>query len=139
MQPPGSVDDDGIDAVLCTHADGLVRDARRVGALGSAYRLGADAIAPRFQLVGGGRAKGVCGAEQDGVSVGDQHPGELSRGRRLAGPVDADDERDGWAVLVSVEVQRPVVLRSDEGDELLAQHGLGLGGCSAAHHAHAGT
>ena len=51
--------------------------------------VGADPVAPRLQLVGGGGAEGVGRAEHHVLVVGDEHAGELAGGGGLAGAVDA--------------------------------------------------
>ena len=61
---------------------------------------GAPTRSPQVvELVGGGGAERVGGAEQHGAAVGDQHPGQLADGGGLAGAVDADDEHDGRAAV----------------------------------------
>ena len=69
-------------------------DRRRVAALGTAHRTRADPLAPGLELVGGGGPEGVRRAEDDGLAVGDEDPGELAGGRGLAGAVDPDDHDD---------------------------------------------
>ena len=48
---------------------------------------------PRLQLLRGGRAEDVGGAE-DGASVGDENSGQLSARRGLAGAIDPDHQDD---------------------------------------------
>ena len=65
---------------------------RRVAALAAADGEDADPLAPGLQLVGGGGAERVGGAEDDALAVADEHAGDLADRRRLAGAVDADHE-----------------------------------------------
>ena len=62
----------------------------------------ADPLAPGLELVGGGGAEGVGGAEDDALAVADQHAGDLADRRRLAGAVDADHEDDAGPPVVPV-------------------------------------
>jgi hypothetical protein len=102
--------------------DGVEGDAGRVAALGPATVWRADPVAPGLQLVGGGGAEGVRRAEHHGAAVGDQHPGELAAGGRLAGAVDPDDEHDGRdAALVRHRLEAAVDVPADRGEQLLAQ------------------
>ena len=57
--------------------------------------------------------------------------GHLADRRRLAGAVDADHEDDAGGSALAADLQRPVHRRVDEVDELLAEHGLRLGGAAA--------
>ena len=74
--------------------DRVVGDRGRVRPALAADELGAGALGPDLELLLGGRAERVGGAEHDGVAVLAQALGELADRRRLAGAVDADDEDD---------------------------------------------
>ena len=100
MQPARGVDHDDVGARRDALVDGVERHRRRVGALGSAHHLGAHPRRPGLQLVGGGGAEGVGGAQHDPPAVGDQHPREFADGRGLAGAVDADDQQHRRVVVV---------------------------------------
>ena len=111
--------------------DRLEGDAGGVAALGAADDLDADALAPRGELVDGGGAERVGRAEGDGVVLGDEDPGDLADGGGLAGAVDADDEHDAGLAVLAGHLQAAVHVGADELDELLAQHGAGVGGLAA--------
>ncbi len=56
--------------------------------------------APGLQLVGGGGAEGVRGAQHHAAAVGDQDAGQLADGGGLAGAVDADDQQHRGLVVM---------------------------------------
>ena len=119
MQPPGRVHDDHVDAALDALVDRVERDARRVGALAvGPDHLGADPLAPGLQLVRGRGAERVGRAEQHGAPVADQHPGQLAAHGGLPGPVDAHHEHHRRPVAVPLDVQGPVHVRADLGQQL---------------------
>ena len=96
VQAPGGVDDHDVGALLAPAADRLERDRAGV-ALGRARDdLAAGAPRPLLELLDGGGAERVGGAEHDAQAlVLRQVPGELADRRRLAGPVDAGDHDHG--------------------------------------------
>ena len=57
--------------------------------------VGAGALAPDFQLLDGGGAEGVGGAEQDAVALGLEAGGEFADGGGLAGAVHAHHQDHG--------------------------------------------
>jgi hypothetical protein len=57
-----------------------------------AEELGAEALGPDFELLAGGGAEGVGGAEDDALSFVLPAVGELGDGGGLAGAVDANQE-----------------------------------------------
>ena len=67
-------------------------DGRRIGAFFVAHDLGARALRPDRQLLGGCGAKRVAGDEHDRMPALALLRGELADRRRLAGAVDADDQ-----------------------------------------------
>ncbi len=107
--------------------DRLERDARGVGALGTADHLDTDPLAPGGELVDGGGAERVGCAEDHVAVLGDEDPGDLADRGRLAGAVDADHQDDAGLPVGTADLEAPVHGRVDQGDELLAQHGPGVG------------
>ncbi len=103
-------------------------------ALRAAHGVGADPLAPGLELVRGGGAEGVRGAEDDGVAVGDQDAGELAGGGGLAGAVDADDHHDAGAAVGVLRVHGAVHLGTDQRDQLLAEQSAQLLGGAGAEH-----
>ena len=67
------------------------------------------------ELVDGGGAEGVGGAEHDAAVLGDQDPGELADGGGLAGAVDADDEHHAGLAVGAGDLEAAVHGRVDEG------------------------
>src|SRR2546423_1388848 len=94
LQPAGRVDQDGVHARLGAPPYRVERHRGRVAALLAPDHLGADPAGPGGELLGGRRAKGVGGAQDDRVAVRDQYPGDLAAGGGLARAVDADPEQD---------------------------------------------
>ena len=94
-------------------------DGRGVAALGTADGVGPDPCAPGLQLVGRRGAERVGGAEEHAAAVGDEHPGQLAAGGRLAGPVHPDHHHDGGAVGGRGRVHGPVEVGAQRDDELL--------------------
>ena len=91
VQPPGRVDDDDVGAALAAAGDGVERDRPGIGPLRAGDDLAAGALRPALELLDGGGAEGVGGAEHDvEAELALQVPGELADRRRLAGAVDAD-------------------------------------------------
>ena len=98
--------------------DRLERDRRGVAALATAHGEHPDPLAPRLELVGGRGAEGVRGTEDDAPAVTDEHAGDLADGRRLARPVDADDEDDAGQPVVPVDMEGAVEVGPEDGDQL---------------------
>ena len=65
VEAAGGVDDDDVGAAGAGGVDRVVGDRAGVGALFAADQLGAGALGPRFELLGGGGAVGVGGGEDD--------------------------------------------------------------------------
>ncbi len=65
-----------------------------VAALAGLDEVHAGALGPDFELLDGGGAEGVGGAEQDGLAFAAVHGGELAAGGGLAGAVHADHHDD---------------------------------------------
>ena len=100
VQAARGVDEHDIGLHLGPGLDGVEGHRGRVGAVAvRADRRHADPPAPGLELVGGGGAEGVGGAEHDVLVLGDEDAGELADGGGLAGAVDADHEHDGRAAL----------------------------------------
>ena len=123
VQPAGGVDEDRVHAprpCRCLTAS----KATLAGSPPSGPRTVAapTRVAPGLQLVGGGGAEGVGGAEQDAAPVGDEDPGELAAGRGLAGAVDARRRAPPRAGRRACAVRRlRSVVGADLGEQLVAQ------------------
>ena len=118
MQAAGGVDDHHVAA----GADRVVGDRGRVGAVLAADEARAGTPGPDLELLLGGGAEGVGGAEGHLAAVLAQLLGELADRRRLAGAVDADDE-DHRRALSDLERGR----RPKERRDLLGQRGVEVG------------
>ena len=121
---------DDVGARLDALVDGVERYRRGIGALGATDHLGPDAGCPGLQLVGGGRAEGVGGAENHPAAIGDQHPGQLADRGRLAGAVDPDDQHHRRVIGVRQRPHGAIQLRVQLGDQHLTQHRAGIGFCA---------
>ena len=75
-------------------ADGVVDDGSWVRPLALADQLDLGALGPDLQLLGGGGAEGIGGAEEDLLPLLLQLVGQLADRRRLADAVDADHQND---------------------------------------------
>ncbi len=73
---------------------GVVEGGAGVSALFGLDDRDVGALGPDLQLLDGGGAEGVGGAEQDGAALGAEEGGELAGGGGLAGAVDADHHDD---------------------------------------------
>ncbi len=99
---------------------------------GGADEVGPGALRPDLELLLGGRAERVGGAQQDGAVVLAQLLRELADRRRLARAVDADDEDHG-RLLAEVERPRLAEHRRDLLLERLAQIAELAAGLEPAH------
>ncbi|CAM5711132.1 hypothetical protein MAUB1S_04213 [Mycolicibacterium aubagnense] len=127
MQAARRVDHDHVGTRCDALVDGVERHGGRIGALGTAHDVGADAGAPALQLVGSGGAEGVGRPEHDAAAVGDQHPGQFADGGGLAGSVDPDHEQHRRFVGVRECPDGPVQVGPQFLDQHLAQHRAGIG------------
>ena len=120
MQTARGVDDDDVAAACLCRLDRVVGDSRRVTAALGADEVSARTLRPDLELLFGGRAERVGRRDDDGMSVLCELRGELADRRRLAGPVDADDEDHGGPVL-QVERRRLAEERRDLVRERIAE------------------
>src|SRR6185503_5449698 len=96
VQAARGVDDDHVGAALAPAGDGVEGHGAGIRALGPLDDVHAGALAPALELLDGGGAERVGGADHDpAVERLAQVPGELADRRRLARAVDADDEDHG--------------------------------------------
>ena len=92
----------------------------------------AGPLRPDPELIDRGRAERVGGGEEHAAALGGVARSELADRRRLAGPVDADDEHDRGPAL-DRRLGRPrSVARNEQRRELGADGGLGSSGIAAA-------
>ena len=95
VEAVGRVGDDEVGVAGHRGVDGVVADDR---AWVSAWRVGDDIdpgpVGPDAKLVDRRRAERVGGGEDDAPTLALVARGEFADRRRLAGPVDADDEDD---------------------------------------------
>ena len=96
--------------------------------------LGAHPLPPGLQLIGGGRAERVRGAEQHRMALPDKRAGQLAAGGCLPGAVDPDHEHHGRPVAVPGHLERPVHVGADLLDQVLPEQGAHLGGAPGAAH-----
>ena len=104
----------------------LEGNGSRVGTLTIATDdIHAHALAPRCELVGGGRAEGIGGTEDHRLIFCHEDTRQLADGRGLTGTVDAHHEDNGrlrGAVdLRALKVEGAIHVGADEGEQLLAQ------------------
>ena len=99
MEAAGRVGDDEVGVAGHRGVEGVEDDRARV----SAWRVGDDIdpgpVGPDAKLVDRRRAERVGGGEDDAPTLALVARGEFADGRRLAGPVDADDEDDRGTAL----------------------------------------
>ena len=99
LQATGGVDEHDLDAVVLRLLDGLECDGCRVLAgMLRPHDLRSAALGPVRELLDGGRAEGVGGADDDAATVVGEELRELADGRGLADAVDTDDEHDRGTV-----------------------------------------
>ena len=95
VQAAGGVDDHVVDLARLRGLQRVEHDGARVGPLLLADDVDAGARAPDFELLDGGGAEGVGGAEQHRAAFGLDIAGEFADGGGLPRPVHADDHHDG--------------------------------------------
>ena len=116
VEPAGCVDDHDVAA----GRDGVEGDRGWVGAALPADELRSGASCPDLELFLGGGPEGVGGAHGDRAAVLGELAGELADGRRLPGPVHADDQDHGGPV-GEIEGRRRAEERGDLLGERLAE------------------
>ena len=89
------IDDDGVGVPALGSGESVEYDGGRVGALLVGDDVGADAVAPRFELFDRRGTEGVGSGDDGGAALLLVGVGELSDGRRFAGAVDAEDKDHG--------------------------------------------
>src|SRR5205085_895714 len=94
VKSPCGVNDEHVGAARLRRSKGVEEDSRGVCALLLLYERDAGALGPDGELVGGGGAEGVGGADENVVALGLDALRELADGRGLADAVDADDHDD---------------------------------------------
>jgi hypothetical protein len=97
VEPPGGVDQHVVDPARLGRLEGVEDHRRRVGARLRAHHRHPQALAPERELLDGRGAEGVGGGEQHRLPLPERALGELGDRGRLAGAVDADDQRDPGA------------------------------------------
>src|SRR5690606_2724706 len=98
----GGVQDEYVHAALARRLEPRAGDLERRRADRAGVNLDADLVAELHELVDGGRAIDVGGHEHRLAAVLAQAKGELRRGRRLPGTLEADHHQDRWT---GVELQ----------------------------------
>jgi hypothetical protein len=91
VEASGGVNDEHIGVARFGGLERVEEDCRRVGALFLLDKRDARSFSPDSELVGGGGAEGVGGADQNVVAFGLDALREFADGCRLAHSVDADD------------------------------------------------
>ena len=92
MEPPGGIDENRVAALRLAGRDRVEDDRRWIRTVARAHDVDIGAVGPDLELLDRGGAKGVGGANQRPLPLVPQQVGELPDGRRLAGPVHADDQ-----------------------------------------------
>ena len=116
VQAAGGVDDHDVGAALAAAGDGVEGDRAGIGALGALDELDVGALGPALELLDGGGAERVGGADDDLLAERvAQVPGELADRGRLAGAVDADDEDHRR---IGADVDRVVAGAGELGEQL---------------------
>ena len=95
MQPAGGVDYYRIGISGLGGAYAVIHDGSRVSPLLVAHYVGSRALCPDAQLLGGGGAEGIAGAQKYLFPVLLQAGGKLAYGGGLADAVYSDHEDDG--------------------------------------------
>ncbi len=94
VEAAGGVDDEDLGGTGFGGGAGVVERGGGVAALPGLDDGDVGAGGPDLELLDGGGAEGVGGAEQDGTSLSGEVGGELAGGGGLAGAVDADHHDD---------------------------------------------
>ena len=94
VEAAGGVDEEDAGGAGLGGGEGVEERGGGVAALAGLDEVDAGALGPDFELLDGGGAEGVGGAEQDGLAFAAVERGELAAGGGLAGAVDADHHDD---------------------------------------------
>src|SRR6267378_5784681 len=92
MQAPSGIHDDHVCGSRLGGGNRIVNDSCRIGAGFLFDDLDAVALRPDFQLLDGGGAKRICGAEHHAATFLAKPVCELPNARGLASAVDANNE-----------------------------------------------
>src|SRR5699024_3484707 len=122
----GGVDDDGVGAVVGGARNRVEGHAGRVGTFLLGHHRCDHPAAPGLQLLGGGGAEGVSGAQPDAPAVTDQDAGEFAGRGGLAGAVDTDDHDHGRTVTVRFGAYEAIGVGADLCEEFFTQQGTDL-------------
>ena len=94
MQAAGGVDQNRIASFRLARRDRVEHHRGRIGAVSRADHIDAGALRPDLELFDGGGAEGIGRADQRRLAPLLEQVRQLADRRRLAGAVDADDQRD---------------------------------------------
>src|SRR6185437_1752622 len=121
VQPPGGVDDDDVAAAGLGGGDRIEGDRGRIAAGLGRDEVGLGPLRPRLELLAGGGAERVVGADHARAAGLAQVPGDLADRRRLARAVHAAHEQDGR---MGGDVDAGIARRRHQlGDDLLEPAG----------------
>ena len=96
VQPPGGVDDDHVRVAREAGVERIEDDRRWIGTRRVGHDRQLEPRSPGLELFDGSRPERVRRGQQDALTTGLVARRELGDARRLARPVDADDEDHGW-------------------------------------------
>ena len=114
MQPSRRVAQHHVHMTCLGGLQGVEQHGAGIGALVLADDVHTGAVGPDLQLVGGGGAEGISGAQQHLLALRLQLGGQLADGRGLAHAVDADEQHDaGGGGQVQGGVAHLQLLRQD--------------------------
>ena len=125
LQAAGGIDDDVIDFARFGGLERVEHHGAGIGAGVLADHLGVGALAPDFELLDGGGAEGVGGAEQNGVAFGLEMRGQFADGGGFARAVDADHHDDGGRL---VDVGERAVVGLQDFEQIFADEAAQLAG-----------
>ena len=124
VQAAGGVDDDVVGVARFGRLQRVEEHGRGIAARLVLDDFGSGAIAPDFQLLDGGGAKGIGSGQQNGLALRPQQMRQLADRGGLAGAVHADDQNDfGLAIDF---LYRPVIGGVEDRQQLVLQHALEL-------------
>ncbi len=96
VQAPGGVDDDHVRVTREAGVERIEDDRRWIGTRRVGHDRQLEPRSPGLELFDGRRPERVRRGQQDALTAGLVARRELGDARRLARPVDADDEDHGW-------------------------------------------
>ena len=128
VQPAGGIHQHHIHAPRLGSLQRIKQHRTGIGALVLTHNVHTGALGPDLQLVGGGGAEGIAGAQQHLLALLAELMGHLADGGGLAHAVDADEQHHGG---LGADVQRHVVHFQLPGKDP-AQGGLALLGALQA-------